>query len=662
MSREGDDGASLADLEWAIELLTTRCRVRWDRLYGLHALRQKYFDNQRQLHPAADYLELKQMLPCDAEVKSPKAARQSLWPIPIELPWDPELIHEDQMICLGDCGVNWSEYALPDQLTEKSEAVRRRIERGDLAVEEASAEPERNAPVVENAEAPLLNSSDGEARSSGFFSTFSTFLRRRHDQAHTLLHGRPILSADHTPFGGHPSSPRPRCLSCCEAHQTIDTTRKAAQHLLLPPTLPFDRDCPPPHFISQKSHSSPHAIEEPATAPKHRLDRPGTIHAVARPSRHAPPPARLLLLAMSLPSLIPFPRVDPNELPSLLPWGLLYSVVFPYSDLFSHIVDTSNQCPRWTIALEAFWETIHPFAWLHLGRDDREDEVAIANLRRRICKLERQQLREEADGGASLIDLRTGVQLLMERRRIRWERLFGLDAVRQIYLRHKRPFFFMYADPQIMAATLKPAEYAPPNAPRHSLWPVPVALPDGVCASNMIFWWDGVDWDEYALPDHPTEESDAALLALEAKERAPTTTKEEADTTMRVMKDNTTCRARSSGIVPTITSLSRRNNYARLGNVRLSSTSRTDLTASRPPFSRFHLNKQARSSLLTPSLSPFFLLASAVAPPFPSSCPPSGSLCSDFDERTPGRNSHPSAPLPLTAPGYIALNLAEPAR
>ncbi|BGP29494.1 hypothetical protein JCM10296v2_001233 [Rhodotorula toruloides] len=182
VSREGDDGASLADLEWAIELLTTRCRVRWDRLYGLDAVRQKYFDNQRQLHPAADYLELKQMLPCDAEFKPPKAARQSLWPIPIEFPRDPELIHEDQMICLGDGGVDWSEYALPDQPTGESEAARRRIERGEPAMEEVVAESDADAPTIEDVTTPLLVPSVGEARSSGFFSTLGGLLRHRYVQ------------------------------------------------------------------------------------------------------------------------------------------------------------------------------------------------------------------------------------------------------------------------------------------------------------------------------------------------------------------------------------------------------------------------------------------------------------------------------------------------
>ncbi|BGP59646.1 hypothetical protein NBRC10512v2_000942 [Rhodotorula toruloides] len=180
MSREADDGASLADLEWAIELLTTRCRVRWDRLYGLHVVRQKYFDNQRQLHPAADYLELTQMLPCDAEVKSPKAARQSLWPIPIKLPRNPELIHEDKMICLRNSGVDWSEYALPDQPTGTSEPARRRIERGVPAMEETVAEPDADVRAIESTTTPLLNQLDRDARSSGFFSTFGSFLRRRH--------------------------------------------------------------------------------------------------------------------------------------------------------------------------------------------------------------------------------------------------------------------------------------------------------------------------------------------------------------------------------------------------------------------------------------------------------------------------------------------------
>ncbi|GEM09217.1 hypothetical protein Rt10032_c07g3234 [Rhodotorula toruloides] len=71
----------------------------------------------------------------------PKAAEQSLWPLPIKLPDEPDLIEKDKMVCLRDDGVNWSEYALPDQLTEKSEAVRRRIERGEPAKEEAVAKP-----------------------------------------------------------------------------------------------------------------------------------------------------------------------------------------------------------------------------------------------------------------------------------------------------------------------------------------------------------------------------------------------------------------------------------------------------------------------------------------------------------------------------------------
>lgn len=223
MSREADDGASLADLEWAIELLTTRCRVRWDRLYGASLLccgfppsvadfdfahTQDFMSFARSTStindsciPLPTTWSLRRC--CLAMRKSSRrkplgspvsrrisklrtdapahlAFRVTVWPIPIKLPRNPELIHEDKMICLRNSGVDWSEYALPDQPTGTSEPARRRIERGVPAMEETVAEPDADVRAIESTTTPLLNQLDRDARSSGFFSTFGSFLRRRH--------------------------------------------------------------------------------------------------------------------------------------------------------------------------------------------------------------------------------------------------------------------------------------------------------------------------------------------------------------------------------------------------------------------------------------------------------------------------------------------------
>lgn len=169
--------------------------------------------------------------------------------------------------------------------------------------------------------------------------------------------------------------------------------RRSAQRTLAvtrPRRLPAPTEPPaPPRFISQNPRSSPHATEAAAADAKHCTDCPQAIRARARPSHHAlhllPPPS---FLNMSIDTLVPEVHVNVANLPPLLPWSLRYNDLYPYSDLFSHIVSTRPGCPRWNAELEAYHQTFHPEVWLYLSIDRDGDAHALRQLRSRLGEAE----------------------------------------------------------------------------------------------------------------------------------------------------------------------------------------------------------------------------------------------------------------------------------
>ncbi|BGO89104.1 hypothetical protein NBRC10512_003849 [Rhodotorula toruloides] len=270
---------------------------------------------------------------------------------------------------------------------------------------------------------------------------------------------------------------------------------------------------------------------------------------------------------MSLASLIPDTQVEPALLPALLPWSVRYNFLYPYCDLFSHIVPTQPGPPRWNAELEAFYQTFDGGIWFPLGRDHDEDLDAIENLRDRIGRLRRAKRLADANGGASLADLEGAIETIRSRIHVRRSKLLGLHEVRDVFLHDLQERYPCRTEVHLLK-TQPAMSFSPPFAAPHSLWPIPLKRPSYYRADHkarlICLTTDGVNWTKYALPDRPTPDSEAARRRFE-----PTVTKmlgdaEEsvesgwAEATMddtRVPLRPHSNGARSSGFIPAFTSL-----------------------------------------------------------------------------------------------------------
>lgn len=128
---------------------------------------------------------------------------------------------------------------------------------------------------------------------------------------------------------------------------------------------------------------------------------------------------------MSIVSLVPEVYVDVKRIPDFLPWGLRYNAFYPYSDLFSHIVNTQATAPPWDAELEAYYRTFHPDVWLYLMMDHHTDASALESLRGRLDALRQSGLVEDSHTGAALEDLEVAIGMVEARLRKRWEKIFG---------------------------------------------------------------------------------------------------------------------------------------------------------------------------------------------------------------------------------------------
>jgi hypothetical protein len=137
---------------------------------------------------------------------------------------------------------------------------------------------------------------------------------------------------------------------------------------------------------------------------------------------------------MTLPSLVPDVRVNVPDLPPLLPWSLRYNFLYPYCNLFSHIVPTQPGPPRWNAELEAYHRTFDPDIWLFLGRDHDDDTFALRKFRSRSVELKRRKRTKEVDGGASLADLEAAIASIESRLLTRWNRLLGAFPSFDVFL------------------------------------------------------------------------------------------------------------------------------------------------------------------------------------------------------------------------------------
>ncbi|BGO89105.1 hypothetical protein NBRC10512v2_001052 [Rhodotorula toruloides] len=195
---------------------------------------------------------------------------------------------------------------------------------------------------------------------------------------------------------------------------------------------------------------------------------------------------------MSLASLVPDTRVDPALLPPLLPWTLRFNALYPYCDIFSHIVPTQYGPPAWTAELEAYWQTFDVAVWDHLRKDHFRDNFAIMGMRGKLGSLEGAQLARESPDSPSRADIEDAIQLL--------NRHIGVS------------------DYDFLDSKLEQSAFPPPKAAPFSLWPVPLdpSLSFNPSRETLICLATGdIDWDEYALPDRPTPDSEAARRRFE---------------------------------------------------------------------------------------------------------------------------------------------------
>ncbi|BGO97292.1 LigA [Rhodotorula toruloides ATCC 204091] len=221
---------------------------------------------------------------------------------------------------------------------------------------------------------------------------------------------------------------------------------------------------------------------------------------------------------MSLASLVPDTRVDPALLPPLLPWSLRYNDLYPYCDFFSHIVPTQYDPPAWTTELEAYWQTFDVAVWSHLSKDHFRDHFAIMGMRERLSSSKGAQLARELPDSPSRVDFEDAIQFLLTRRSTRWNRLYGLDDIRRRYLNHPENRHIGVSDYDFLDSKLEKSAFPPPKAAPFSLWPIPLdpSLSFNPRREMLVCWGrDGVDWDQYALPDRPTSDSKAARRKFE---------------------------------------------------------------------------------------------------------------------------------------------------
>ncbi|KAL7337428.1 hypothetical protein BJY59DRAFT_654714 [Rhodotorula toruloides] len=233
---------------------------------------------------------------------------------------------------------------------------------------------------------------------------------------------------------------------------------------------------------------------------------------------------------MSLASLVPDTRVDPALLPPLLPWTLRFNALYPYCDIFSHIVPTQYGPPAWTAELEAYWQTFDVAVWDHLRKDHFRDNFAIMGMRGKLGSLEGAQLARESPDSPSRADIEDAIQLLVTRRSTRWDRLYnqrppaellafaGLADIRTRYLNHPQNRHIGVSDYDFLDSKLEQSAFPPPKAAPFSLWPVPLdpSLSFNPSRETLICLATGdIDWDEYALPDRPTPDSEAARRRFE---------------------------------------------------------------------------------------------------------------------------------------------------
>ncbi|BGP29548.1 hypothetical protein JCM10296v2_001287 [Rhodotorula toruloides] len=127
-------------------------------------------------------------------------------------------------------------------------------------------------------------------------------------------------------------------------------------------------------------------------------------------------------------------HVSVANLPPLLPWSLRYNDLYPYSDLFSHIVSTRPGCPRWNAELEAYHQTSHPEVWVYLSIDHDGDTHALRQLHSRLGELRQSKLKREPEDGALVVELESAIDLLQSRQRDRWNKLYGLFDIRDKYV------------------------------------------------------------------------------------------------------------------------------------------------------------------------------------------------------------------------------------
>ncbi|BGP29602.1 hypothetical protein JCM10296v2_001341 [Rhodotorula toruloides] len=168
---------------------------------------------------------------------------------------------------------------------------------------------------------------------------------------------------------------------------------------------------------------------------------------------------------MSLASLIPATRVDPALLPSLLPWSLRHNELYPYCDLFSHIVPTEPGLSRWNAELEAYYRTFDTQVWYLLGHDHDTDTYALEKLRSRQGELKRRKRKKEHGDGVSLAGLEAAIAAIQSRILMRWSKLLGEPArSRLVFLRPLEKLHHSYDDLYLMRKVVPPMRYERPVA------------------------------------------------------------------------------------------------------------------------------------------------------------------------------------------------------
>ncbi|GAA5843856.1 hypothetical protein JCM11251_003534 [Rhodosporidiobolus azoricus] len=192
----------------------------------------------------------------------------------------------------------------------------------------------------------------------------------------------------------------------------------------------------------------------------------------------APPyPAQPAVLHVEPPLEEPHPpslNVDPFSIPSLISSStIVYRLVrwsdpdFPRTN-----VDRSPDPPPWSLWMESYYQMYHPETWPPLREDHEMDKKYYFDLRD-------WRMWRKANGAdeRELQRLWSMLEVVVRRIIERFQRLYGLDFIRNRFLRYYRKSLPGKVDAEILMLTLDMEEYPPCRVAQHSVWPLPLPPP-----------------------------------------------------------------------------------------------------------------------------------------------------------------------------------------